>query len=97
MARASSPVSSYASTRQGAGMSNVIQFPTAAVTISTEDIWFWFIRAQQTRSPDTCPPGPCEPMDVLRALDGLYRSSACNQYSGAYPSPLISYPNGQTN
>lgn len=47
---------------------------------STEDAWFWFVQAQEARQSgarfkaglgDT--PRPCEPLDVLRAVDRLYR------------------------
>lgn len=45
-----------------------------------EEAWFWFIAAQQARSEGariTAGQGvclrPCEPIDILKVLDGLYR------------------------
>jgi hypothetical protein len=47
---------------------------------SVEEAWFWFIQAQQARNDGariTAGLGlvrrPCEPLDILRALDRLYR------------------------
>lgn len=47
---------------------------------STEEAWFWFVRAQEARAEGArCAAGlgdvprPCEPVDLLRAVDGLYR------------------------
>lgn len=45
-----------------------------------EEAWFWFITAQQARNEGAritagqglCP-RPCEPIDILKVLDGLYR------------------------
>ncbi len=45
-----------------------------------EEVWFWFITAQQARNEGariTAGQGlclrPCEPIDILKILDGLYR------------------------
>jgi len=47
---------------------------------SVEEAWFWFIQAQQARNDGArfaagqgLIPRPCEPMDILRILDRLYR------------------------
>ncbi len=46
---------------------------------SAEEAWFWFIQAQQARSEGASPadgslyPRPCEPIDILKILDRLYR------------------------
>jgi hypothetical protein len=47
---------------------------------SVEEAWFWFIQAQQARNDGarfTAGNGlvarPCEPIDILRVLDRLYR------------------------
>lgn len=44
------------------------------------EAWFWFIQAQQARNDGasftagmTQTPRPCEPMDILKVLDRLYR------------------------
>lgn len=54
--------------------SNTVPFETA------EDAWFWFILAQQARNDGarytaglSLTPRPCEPTDILKILDGLYR------------------------
>ncbi len=48
---------------------------------SAEEAWFWFIAAQQARAEGarftaglSHAPRPCEPIDILKALDRLYRS-----------------------
>lgn len=48
---------------------------------SVEDAWFWFIRAQQARNEGArfaagqgVVPRPCEPIDILKVLDRLYRN-----------------------
>tara|TARA_R110002095_G_C4234950_1_gene238401 strand:+ start:203 stop:670 length:468 start_codon:yes stop_codon:yes gene_type:complete len=45
-----------------------------------EDMWFWFIAAQQARNEGARYASgaglvrrPCEPVDILKILDGLYR------------------------
>lgn len=47
---------------------------------SAEEAWFWFIQAQQARNDGArfvagagIVPRPCEPMDILKVLDRLYR------------------------
>ncbi len=47
---------------------------------SVEEAWFWFIAAQQARndgaqyvSGASVVRRPCEPVDILKVLDGLYR------------------------
>jgi hypothetical protein len=47
---------------------------------SAEEAWFWFINAQQARQDGArysagqgTVPRPCEPVDILRILDRLYR------------------------
>ena len=47
---------------------------------NAEEVWFWFITAQQARNDGarfTAGGGllqrPCEPVDILKVLDGLYR------------------------
>lgn len=47
---------------------------------NAEEAWFWFIMAQQARidgarftNGETLVPRPCEPVDILKILDGLYR------------------------
>ncbi|MGB0719001.1 MAG: hypothetical protein ACPGRX_00920 [Bdellovibrionales bacterium] len=47
---------------------------------SAEEAWFWFIAAQQARcegarvaSGQSLYPRPCEPIDILKVLDSLYR------------------------
>ena len=47
---------------------------------SAEEAWFWFITAQQARNEGarfvsglSLTPRPCEPVDILKILDGLYR------------------------
>lgn len=48
---------------------------------TVEDAWFWFIQAQQARVDGARIAAgvgliarPCEPIDILQALDGLYRN-----------------------
>lgn len=48
---------------------------------STEEAWFWFIQANQARIDGarisrglSDVPRPCEPVDILRILDRLYRN-----------------------
>lgn len=48
---------------------------------SIEQAWFWFIQAQQARNDGArvtrglgLTVRPCEPVDILRALDRLYRN-----------------------
>lgn len=47
---------------------------------SAEEAWFWFINAQQARNDGArfvagqgTLPRPCEPVDILRIVDRLYR------------------------
>jgi hypothetical protein len=47
---------------------------------SAEEAWFWFIQAQEARSAGArlvaghaLLPRPCEPIDILKILDRLYR------------------------
>lgn len=47
---------------------------------SAEEVWFWFIMAQQARNEGArfsagagMIPRPCEPLDILKILDSLYR------------------------
>lgn len=47
---------------------------------SVEDVWFWFITAQEARNEGArfvagagAITRPCEPIDILKILDGLYR------------------------
>ncbi|WP_246148428.1 hypothetical protein [Skermanella pratensis] len=47
---------------------------------STEEAWFWFVQAQDARSSGArivagrgMVPRPCEPLDMLRVVDRLYR------------------------
>ena len=48
---------------------------------SVEEAWFWFIQAQAARNDGArfsmgqgLVPRPCEPLDILKALDRLYRT-----------------------
>lgn len=48
---------------------------------SAEEAWFWFIEAQQARVDGarftvglSLVPRPCEPVDILKILDRLYRA-----------------------
>lgn len=48
---------------------------------STEEAWFWFINAQSAKNDGArfvagqgAVPRPCEPLDILKALDRLYRN-----------------------
>lgn len=48
---------------------------------SVTDAWFWFILAQQARvegarvtAGQSLTPRPCEPIDILKILDRLYRN-----------------------
>ncbi len=57
------------------GITNAQPFETV------EDAWFWFIQAQQARIDGAriaagvgVVPRPCEPIDILQALDGIYRN-----------------------
>jgi hypothetical protein len=47
---------------------------------STEEAWFWFVQAQDARSSGArivagcgTVPRPCEPLDMMREVDRLYR------------------------
>lgn len=47
---------------------------------NVEEAWFWFIRAQEAKNDGarfvsgvSAEPRPCEPIDILKALDRLYR------------------------
>lgn len=51
--------------------------------VSAEEAWFWFIQAQQAREDGArftvgagLYPRPCEPLDILKVLDRLYRKRA---------------------
>jgi hypothetical protein len=48
---------------------------------SAEEAWFWFLQAQTARAEGArivagagCNPRPCEPVDIFRALERLYRA-----------------------
>jgi hypothetical protein len=48
---------------------------------NAEEAWFWFILAQEARSEGAritagaaMMPRPCEPADILKCMDGLYRN-----------------------
>ncbi len=48
--------------------------------VSAQEAWFWFIQAQQAREEGArftmgagLYPRPCEPLDILKVLDRLYR------------------------
>ena len=48
--------------------------------VSTEEAWFWFVQAQEARSSGArivagrgTVPRPCEPLDMMREVDRLYR------------------------
>jgi hypothetical protein len=47
---------------------------------NAEEAWFWFIAAQEARNDGArfsaglgMLPRPCEPLDILKVVDGLYR------------------------
>ena len=47
---------------------------------SAEEVWFWFIQAQEARNDGarvnaglSLYPRPCEPLDILKILERLYR------------------------
>lgn len=49
--------------------------------IDAQEAWFWFVQAQQARVDGarytagmSLTPRPCEPTDILKILDGLYRN-----------------------
>ncbi len=53
---------------------------TAVPFGSAEEAWFWFMQCHEAkcagariRAGDGLVPRPCEPIDVLRAIDRLYR------------------------
>lgn len=57
-----------------------VRFRDAVPFPSTEDAWFWFVQAHEARHAGARvragmaeTPRPCEPVDVLRAVDRLYR------------------------
>lgn len=48
---------------------------------TVEEAWFWFIRAMQARNEgarfrkgEALVPRPCEPVDIFKIMDRLYRS-----------------------
>jgi len=48
--------------------------------VSTEEAWFWFVQAQEARTAGArivagrgVVPRPCEPLDMMRVVDRLYR------------------------
>lgn len=48
---------------------------------NTEEAWFWFVAAQEARNNGArftaglgLYPRPCEPMDILKTVDSLYRN-----------------------
>ena len=48
---------------------------------SAEEAWFWFIQAQAARNDGArfamgqgLVPRPCEPLDIMKAVDSLYRN-----------------------
>jgi hypothetical protein len=63
-------------------MSNTYHDSKGTVPFATaEEAWFWFIDAQQARNDGVrmvagagLYPRPCEPVDILKILDRLYRS-----------------------
>ncbi len=59
---------------------NVTHTPQMHPFESVEEVWFWFIQAQEARNEGArfsagagVIPRPCEPLDILKILDGLYR------------------------
>lgn len=57
-----------------------VRFTSPIPFASAEDAWFWFVQAQEARQAGARfkaglgeTPRPCEPLDVLRAVDRLYR------------------------
>lgn len=57
------------------GVAEMFPFQTA------EEAWFWFIAAQEARADGArfiasagLLPRPCEPVDILKAVDSLYRA-----------------------
>lgn len=57
-----------------------VSYTDATPFRSTEEAWFWFVQAQQAslegarvRAGLSQLPRPCEPLDVARAVDRLYR------------------------
>ena len=59
----------------GGQASNTVPFESA------EEAWFWFIQAQQARNDgarisagQSLYPRPCEPMDILKVAERLYRN-----------------------
>jgi len=60
---------------------NIGQVPNAIPFDNVEDAWFWFITAQQARNDGArfvagsgAVQRPCEPVDILKILDALYRN-----------------------
>lgn len=54
--------------------------PNCVPFVDATEAWFWFILAQQARNEGarytaglSLTPRPCEPADILKILDGLYR------------------------
>ncbi len=59
----------------------VIDNPNAEPFSCVEEVWFWFIQANEAKNEGariTAGAGlfarPCEPLDILKILDGLYRN-----------------------
>jgi hypothetical protein len=53
---------------------------TSVPFASTEEAWFWFVQAQEARASGArivagrgVVPRPCEPLDMMRVVDRLYR------------------------
>ncbi len=61
--------------------SNVVQLNNTTPFDNAEELWFWFIAAQQARNDGARfvagrgeVQRPCEPVDILKILDHLYRN-----------------------
>lgn len=59
----------------------VVEERSAVPFETVEDAWFWFIQAQQARNDGAriaagqgASPRPCEPIDILKAAERLYRN-----------------------
>jgi hypothetical protein len=59
----------------GGGYADAVPFRTV------EEAWFWFVQAQDARSSGArfvagagTVPRPCEPLDLMRVVDRLYRN-----------------------
>lgn len=59
---------------------NPLLNPNTVPFNDAEEAWFWFVSAQEAKANgakvtagNTLFPRPCEPLDILKVLDGLYR------------------------